>query len=89
MVLGGDCFILLGNLLALRRRGRFGLFFADGHSDFYQPEANISGEVASSELALATGRGPDLLTRFEDYKPLVLDEDVVAFWFLDEGEQRQ
>lgn len=39
IVLGGDCSILLGNLLALRRRGRHGLLFIDGHADFYQPEA--------------------------------------------------
>src|SRR5690606_25531594 len=54
LVLGGDCTILLGNLLALRRRGRFGLLFIDAHADFYQPEANVNGEGASSELALAT-----------------------------------
>src|SRR5215208_5318997 len=36
-VLGGDCSILLGNMLALRRRGRFGLVFIDGHLDFRHP----------------------------------------------------
>src|SRR4051812_14184453 len=39
VVLGGDCSILLGPMLALRRRGRFGLLFIDGHADFFQPEA--------------------------------------------------
>src|SRR5262249_1833844 len=34
VVLGGDCSVLIGNQLALRRRGRFGLAFIDGHSDF-------------------------------------------------------
>jgi arginase len=34
LVLGGDCGILLGNLLALRRFGRTGLVFVDAHSDF-------------------------------------------------------
>ena len=43
MVLGGDCSILIGNLLALRRLGRYGLFFIDGHADFYQPEASVTG----------------------------------------------
>ena len=33
IVLGGDCSILLGNLLALRRRGSHGLLFIDGHAD--------------------------------------------------------
>jgi arginase len=79
VVLGGDCSILLGNLLALRRRARYGLLFVDGHADFYQPEANVNGEVASSELALATGRGPELLAAPAGYSPLVRDEDVVAF----------
>jgi arginase len=60
VVLGGDCSILLGNLLALRRRGRHGLLFIDGHADFYQPDAEPNGEAASMDLALATGRGHGL-----------------------------
>jgi arginase len=79
VVLGGDCSILLGNLLALRRRARYGLLFVDGHADFYQPEANVNGEVASSELAFATGRGPEVIAAPDGYRPLVRDEDVVAF----------
>jgi arginase len=58
IVLGGDCSILLGITLALRRRGRHGLLFLDGHADFYQPEAEPTGEAASMELGFATGRGP-------------------------------
>jgi arginase len=79
IVLGGDCSILLANLLALRRHGRYGLLFLDGHADFYEPDANVNGETASSELAFATGRGPELMTTMEGYSPLVRDEDVVAF----------
>ena len=78
IVLGGDCSILLGCLLALRRLGRPGLLFLDGHADFYQPEAEPKGEVASMELALATGRGPDVLANLEGKGPLVRDADVVA-----------
>lgn len=80
VVLGGDCSILLGTLLALRRRGRHGLLFIDGHADFYQPEAEPAGEAASMDLALATGRGPALVTEFDGLRlPLVRDEDVVQF----------
>ncbi|MPY61590.1 arginase family protein [Streptomyces spongiae] len=86
VVLGGDCTILLGNLLALRRRGRPGLLFLDGHTDFYQPSAEPNGEAASMELALATGRGPRLLADLEGRGPLVHDEDVVAFGFRDAAE---
>lgn len=77
VVLGGDCSILLGNLLALLRRGRHGLLFVDGHADFYQPEAEPNGEAASMDLAFATGRGPDIVTRFGGYQRLVRDADVV------------
>ncbi|MET7296990.1 arginase family protein [Streptomyces griseoloalbus] len=86
VVLGGDCSVLLGNLLGLRRRGRHGLFFLDGHTDFYQPEAEPAGEVASMELALATGRGPGVLTDLEGRRPLVRDEDVVVLGFRDTAE---
>jgi arginase len=89
LLLGGDCSILLGSSLALRRRGRYGLLFIDGHADFYQPEANPNGEAASMDLAFATGRGPELLTNLEGLRPLVRDEDVVAFGFRDAPEQRQ
>jgi arginase len=86
VVLGGDCSVLLGNLLALRRRDRHGLLFLDGHTDFYQPSAEPAGEVASMELALATGRGPRVLADLEGRGPLVRDEDVVALGFRDAGE---
>jgi arginase len=79
IVLGGDCSILLGCLLALRRRGRHGLLFLDGHADFYQPEVEPNGEAASMELALATGRGPAIVADLEGRRPLARDEDVVAF----------
>jgi arginase len=79
VVLGGDCSILLGNLLALKRRGRHGLLFMDGHADFYQPEAEPTGEAASMDLALATGRGPEIVTDLEGRRPLMRDEDAVLF----------
>ena len=79
IVLGGDCSILLGPLLALRRRGRYGLLFMDGHADFYEPDAEPNGEAASMDLALATGRGPSLLANLEGRGPLVRDDDVVQF----------
>ena len=88
IVLGGDCSILLGNMLALRRRGRYGLLFIDGHADFYQPEAEPNGEAASMDLALATGRGPSIVTDLEGRSPLVRDEDVVQFARRDADEAR-
>ena len=90
VVLGGDCSILLGNLLALRRTGkRRGLLFLDGHADFYQPEASPTGEGADMDLALATGRGPEIVTNIENLRPLVRDEDVAVIGPRDYAEARQ
>jgi arginase len=89
VVLGGDCSILLGCMLALRRAGRYGLFHIDGHSDFYQPEAEPQGEVASMDLAIVTGRGPEVLADIEGLKPLVRDEDVVQFGARDAEEAKE
>jgi arginase len=83
LVSGGDCSIELGNMLALRRRGRYGLFFLDGHADFYSPESEETGEVASMDLAIVTGRGPESLTNIDGLKPYVRDEDVALFGFRD------
>lgn len=74
VVLGGDCSILLGPLLALKRRGTPGLVFIDAHSDFRHQNVDAA---AGEELAIATGRGGHFLTDLEGRGPLVRDEDVV------------
>ena len=90
VVLGGDCSILLGNLLALRRSGqRHGLLFLDGHADFYQPEASTTGEAADMDLALSTGRGPDILANIEGLRPLVRDADVAVLGPRDAEQARE
>jgi arginase len=86
LVLGGDCSILIGNLLALRRFGKYGLFFIDGHADFYQPEASPTGEVADMDLAIVSGRGPDILTNIDGLKPLVQDINIISFGHRDAEE---
>jgi arginase len=85
LVLAGDCSIILGGLLGLRQASRRdrgsirpGLMFVDGHVDFYQPDASPTGEVADMDLALATGRGPEVLSGLDPNSALVRDEDVAA-----------
>jgi arginase len=88
VVLGGDCSIVLGAMLALRRRGRYGLLYIDGHTDFYQPDANpILGAASASDLAFATGRGPAVVSDIEGRGPLVRDDDVVPFGYRDGATQ--
>lgn len=82
LVLGGDCSILLGTMLALRRLGRYGLVSIDGGLDFRHPgNARVAGpvgSVAGEDLAVVTGRGARQLTDLEGRRPLVAEADVVA-----------
>jgi arginase len=63
--------------------GKYGLFFIDGHADFYQPPASPTGEVADMDLAVVSGRGPDILSNIDGLKPLVRDPDIVVFGYRD------
>lgn len=83
VVLGGDCNILIGDLLALRRRGRYGLLFLDGHADFYQPESSPTGAVSDMDLAIVTGHGPAVPSDIKGRRPLVRDKDVIVFGYRD------
>ena len=59
LVLGGDCTLLLGVAAALPER--CGLWFIDGHADFYDGESSPTGEAADMELAILTGRAGSAL----------------------------
>lgn len=76
-VLGGDCSILLGVMPAFKKKGAYGLIFLDAHADFYEPEKSVTGEVADMDLAIVTGRGPDMLTNINNAYPYVEDKNVV------------
>jgi len=78
LALGGDCSILLGNMLGLRRRGEPALLYIDGHTDFYLPEQSASGGAAGMDLAFVTGWGPDALTNLDGLMPYVREERVAA-----------
>ena len=81
LVLGGDCSILLGSALALRKRGRYGLLFVDGHADLLTPASSQSSGAAGMDLALATGLGPALLTDIDSKKPYIQPEDTIVFGY--------
>lgn len=77
LVLGGECSILIGNTLALKRRGRFGLVYLDAHSDFRHPgNAPAVGAAGGEALAIVTGRGDARLIDLSGLGPYVRDEDV-------------
>ncbi len=80
VVLGGDCSVLLGTTLALRRRGRYGLAFLDAYDDFSYPRDGAAAgglTAAGLDLALATGHGPAALAAVDGFDAYVREEDVV------------
>jgi arginase len=86
VVLGGDDSVLLGCLLALRRRGSAGLVMLDGHTDFWElPDG--TGELSDSDLWIATGHGPDVIADLEGRRPLVSAEACVVYGHRDRAQQ--
>jgi arginase len=76
LVVGGDCTLLLGVFQALPRGT--GLWFVDGHADFYDGESSPTGEAADMELSILTGHGPrGLLEPREPDGPLLDPAAVV------------
>lgn len=84
LILGGDCSVLLGPLLALKRRGRHGLLFVDGHRDLMLPQQTRHGAAAGMDLALALGHGPFGLAKLDPDGPLLRAEDVIPFGYRDD-----
>ena len=85
VVLGGECSILLGPALALRRRGRYGVVYLDGHSDFrHVGNDEYVGAAGGEALALVTGRGQPDLTDLEGRSPYVRDTDAVMLGMRDD-----
>lgn len=84
LILGGDCSILLGSMLALRSLGEYGLCFIDGHDDFAYPKNSKNFgfyTAAGLDLGLVTGHGPDELVNINDMRPYVSTSNVVALGF--------
>ncbi|MFI7044317.1 arginase family protein [Streptosporangium sandarakinum] len=78
VVLGGDCSILLGPALALRRTGRYGLAYLDAHADFrHLGNSPHVGAAGGESVALVTGRGEPHLVDIDGLRPYVRDEDVL------------
>lgn len=71
LLLGGDCSILIGTMLALKQRGRYGLFFVDGHTDYIPPSLSTTGGVAGMDLAIVAGMGDERLAHLHGQQPYV------------------
>ena len=77
VVLGGDCSILVGVGLALRRTGRFGLISFDGLDYRHPGNSDAVGSAGGESLALVTGLG-GTLADVDGLRPYVRSTDVVS-----------
>ncbi|KMQ64920.1 arginase [Chryseobacterium angstadtii] len=76
IMLGGDCSILIGTALALKKLGNFGLFYLDGHTDFIPPHLSSTSAAAGMDLAIITGTGPEKLTNLQGLQPYFKEENI-------------
>ena len=76
LVLGGDCSILIGNAVALKELGNYGVFYLDGHHDFMWPSLSETGGAAGMDTAIVTGHGHRKLTDIEGLQPYFKEEQV-------------
>lgn len=81
VVLGGDCSVLLGGMLGLRRLGAYGLAAIDAHDDYsyIRDRKRYEGifTAAGLDLALVTGHGPDALSNLDGLRPYVPEKHAV------------
>lgn len=76
LTIGGDCSILIGNMLALKESGSYGLFFLDGHTDFITPELSGTAGAAGMDLAIVAGHGHGKLTDINGRGPYVNEAHI-------------
>ncbi|MBW8686634.1 arginase family protein [Chitinophaga rhizophila] len=80
IVIGGDCSILIGTALGLRRTGRpYGLFAMDGHHDYMLPEHSGTAGAAGMGLAFVSGNGHPKLSDIAQLSPYIREEHIYAF----------
>jgi arginase len=88
LVLGGDCSILVGAGLSLRRApGRYGLVHLDGHTDFRHPgNSGQCASLAGEDLAAAVGLHWPAIADIDGLGPYFSPEDTVHAGCRDDDE---
>ena len=87
LVLGGDCSLLVGAGLALRRAGNFGLVHVDGHTDFRNPgNSRECASLAGEDLAAVTGMHWPAIADIDGLRPYFRPRDVVHVGCRDDDE---
>jgi arginase len=82
IVLGGDCTITLGVLIALiNHTPKLGLLYFDGDLDLNTPDTTTSGIFDGMVMAHITGKGDEQLSHSGPRYPLMTEEDIVLFGY--------
>ena len=90
LVLGGDCGILVGAGVALRRRGDYGLLHLDGHTDLRNPfNSEACASLAGEDLAAAVGRHWPAIADIDGLAPYFRPEAAVQLGCRDDDEGLQ
>lgn len=76
LILGGDCSILIGSAIALRQKGKYGIFYLDGHTDFIWPEMSGTHGAAGMDLAIVAGHSHEKLTNVYNLKPYIQEKHI-------------
>jgi arginase len=88
LVIGGDCSLLVGAGIALRRSGRHGLVHLDGHTDFRHPgNSTHCASLAGEDLAAAVGLHWPAVADIDGLSPYFSPEDVVHAGCRDDDEE--
>jgi len=87
LIIGGDCSLLIGAGLALRRAGRFGLVHLDGHTDFRHPgNSSACASLAGEDLAAAVGTHWPAIADIDGLGPYFQPSDTVHAGCRDDDE---
>lgn len=76
LVIGGDCSILIGNAVALKKNGDYALFYLDGHTDFIGPEQSNTGAAGGMASAIAAGYGHKKLSDLDGQSPYFNENNI-------------
>ncbi|AJT42533.1 arginase family protein [Psychromicrobium lacuslunae] len=88
LVLGGDCSILLGIAVELKRQGHFGLIHLDGHTDFRHPgNSSHCASLAGEDLAAVTGKHWPQIANIGGLSPYFSPQNVVHAGCRDSDEE--
>ncbi|WP_461532292.1 arginase family protein [Sinomicrobium sp.] len=76
VIIGGDCSILVGNAMALKKKGDYGLFYLNGQTNYVVPPFSQSDGLAEQNLAVVSGQGHPKLSDIDGLSPYFKEEHI-------------